>query len=147
MKIATLTIDVDASKLAARPRSAVMVATSRDAGRTWGTPVTVADGSRRARVPTPATDARGQVALTWYEDRGALVGAVSRDRGRTWTIRDLANRLDVESAPANNAAGGWRFGDYTGLVAGRRGFVSVASLPEPYAKHGPTDLFATRFGG
>jgi len=126
--------------------SSVLVVSSRDRGQTWSAPVTVAARRDRARSVMVAVDARGAVGLTWYENQSALVSAVSRDHGRSWAVRDLVARWDADTAPPTNAAGGLQFGDYSGLVGLRAGFMSVASLPNPYAKNGPTDLYATRFG-
>ena len=126
--------------------SAVYVISSADGGATWGRPVIAAAPPRVASNPAIAVDARGAVGLSWWEEQGALMGAVSYTRGRTWVPRALTAKLDTSRVPATNSAGGAPLGDYFGLVPLRVGFVSIASLPRPYAVHGPTDIYATRFG-
>ena len=62
--------------------------------------------------------------------------ATSTDGGATWSETPQGGPFDLRTAPD---ADGWFLGDYTGLVAGRSGFVAL------FAVSGlSTDVFASR---
>jgi hypothetical protein len=125
----------------------IIVARSRDGGRSWSTaPVTGVHAF--AFHPAIAVDAHGTVGITWYDLRNDRPGdaalsadawfAASGDRGESWRQIHLAGPLDLRSAPF--AAIGHQLGEYQGLAPLRRGFAAIFTVPAPLASNGPTDI-------
>jgi hypothetical protein len=131
-------------------RGGVYLSSSVD-GSAWSASRRIVRGA--AVMPVLAARADGRLALSWYDvsrnRRGArglparFVTAISSDGGRSWRSRPRY-AFDFLRAPLADRAA--FLGDYTGLVAGGRGFVAAPALPRPWARAGRSDIVAVRFG-
>lgn len=139
-------------------RTDVLVASSRDEGQTWSTPLKANDtpaGAQDAFTPAIAVDARGRVGILYYDLRddtstkdGAFMTAewltTSTDGGRTWSAsRRVTPTFDHAAAPQ---AGGYFLGDYQGLDAAGTSFQPffAANLALQASGVLGSDTFSTR---
>lgn len=136
---------------ATRSGSAIMLASSSDAGRHWTAPVRVSrtpdsapQGNGQAFTATADVNASGTVGVTYYDFRrntpaaGALTDYwIARCHGRScarstaaWRERHVGGSFDVTLAPD---ARGYFLGDYMGLDHGGNTFWTVFSQTRPIA--------------
>jgi hypothetical protein len=132
---------------------AIGLARSRDGGLTWSSG-TLPGVSAYAFEPSVAVDSHGRVGLTWYDLRNDQPGdapltadvwfAHSDRRGSDWEQTHVAGPFDLRAAPLARHN---RVGEYQGLAALHgRSFAAIFTLPAPFAKDGPTDIFFARIG-
>jgi Neuraminidase (sialidase) len=124
----------------------VALASSTDDAITWSTPVTVPRPTDApVFLPTLAVTATGTIGLDYSDLRAATADhpflmnrflSTSGDGGRTWRERRLTDTFDLSGAPD---AGGRFVGDYSGLAASGRGFVSTYAITTADPTN-PTDL-------
>lgn len=136
--------------------SRVSIVRSRDGGRTWSEPRTVAALRTQAFVPNVAVARHGTVGVTFDDFRRdrrgdrALTTDVwfrhSHDSGRTWRETHLGGPFDMLTAsPTSSTQVAGRFvGDYQGLVALPRGFAALFAQARPQSRAGPSDVFFGR---
>jgi BNR repeat-like domain len=139
-------------------RDDVLVASSRDEGQSWSTPVKANDtptGAQDAFTPAISVDARGRVGILYYDLRddtstkdGSFLTAewltTSTDGGRTWSAsRRVTPTFDHAAAPQ---AGGFFLGDYQGLDSAGTSFQPffAANLALQAGGALGSDTFATR---
>jgi hypothetical protein len=134
----------------------ILISRSRDAGRTWSRPGTVARLGSQAFLPNVAVMPDGTVGVTFDDFRndrpgdGRLSTDVwfrhSHDGGRSWRERHLAGPFDMLTASrtSSTAIAGRFVGDYQGLVALPGGFGAVFAQARPAARVGPSDVFYAR---
>jgi hypothetical protein len=150
----TGTISTTANRAALRAdrTSSVRISRSRDGGRSWSTPRTVADVNGEAFLPTVAVAGDGTVGVLYYGTQRDRAGdaewttdvrfSYSRDRGRHWRARRIAGPFDMNTAESH---GGELFvGDYEGLAPLPQGFAAAFAQARTKAKHGPSDIFFAR---
>jgi len=132
---------------------------SDDRGRTWSSPVRIADTSRNDQLlPTLATDANGTLFAAWLDRRDdpanwsyRCYAARSDDGGATWTPSE---QLTVLGAPTNE---NW-FGDYNAIVAARgrmfaawaetgQGAANLLAHARPVDLRGSAAAVSARTGG
>jgi hypothetical protein len=141
--------------------SEIFFSRSRDGGRSWSAPGTVARVPTQAFIPGVAVARGGVVGVSWDDFTGDVPGddklttrvwfAHSHNRGRTWDRRPLGGAFDMLSTSATSSTGvaGRFVGDYQGLAASGRGFVALfgqgkaIGRREPGARPviGPSDIF------
>jgi hypothetical protein len=139
------------------PRSSlVLLSRSRDGGRRWSPPRTVARVATQAFLPAVAVMRDGTVGVTFDDLRrdrrgdGKLTTDVwlrwSRDGGRRWRERHLAGSFDTLTASRTGSTGitGRFLGDYQGLVALPDGFGALFAQARPAARTGASDVFFAR---
>lgn len=140
------------SRFTSGAHNAVVIAWSRDGGKTWTSPVAInADLAVPAFTPAVAVLPNGTIGVTYYDFRMASTLdtrptdfwiAFSRD-GDSWRELRLAGNFDLLNAPS--AQTGRFLGDYTGLVAQGTGtFVSLYSRVNNGDTANRTDVFADR---
>ena len=134
----------------------VLLAESRDAGKTWTDPRTVVSEPNQVIVPTLAATADGTLGLSFYDFRDDKSGddplttefwfRRSSDGGRTWSEARVAAPFDLRTAVD---ASGYMVGDYVGIAALPDGFANAFSMSRPAAQTGPNDVFyaAATVGG
>jgi hypothetical protein len=133
------------------PRSGrVLVASSKDGGKSWGPPRTVANLPAQALQPAVAVADDGTVAVTWYDfrrdklrDRPLTTDywfASSRDGGKSWRQRRLAGPFDLRTSRRS----GRPLGVYQGLAGLGRGFAATFIQAKPQARNGAEDVFFAR---
>lgn len=134
----------------------IAVATSRDRGAHWSAPHRANRSTGRpAFTPSVAVSASGKVAITYYDLRRDALGdpSFSTDYWATTTTdgthftgdRHLAGSFDLATAPF---ARGLFIGDYEGLTAVGRQFVSVfvrTNCSGSRCAQNPTDVYSARF--
>jgi hypothetical protein len=128
----------------------VVVVGSKNGGRRWGRPRTVARVRAQTLLPAVAVARDGTVAVTWYDFRNDKIGdgalttdywfAYSRDGGRRWQRRRLAGPFDLRTSRRT----GRPLGVYQGLAGGRHSFAATFIQARPQAKHGAEDVFFAR---
>jgi hypothetical protein len=128
----------------------VVVVGSKNGGRRWGRPRTVARARAQTLEPAVAVARDGTVALTWYDFRNDKPGdaalttdywfAYSRDGGRRWHRRHLAGPFDVRTSRRS----GRPLGVYQGLAGLRHGFAATFIQAKPQARLGAEDVFFAR---
>jgi hypothetical protein len=120
------------SRFASKRVDQIVVAISRDGGKTWTSPQLVSRRGRQAFVPTVAVTPAGVVGIAYFEaprGRSRLQRpiqyelAVSRDRGRTFHRRAVGRAFGLADAPllsgipALAVPPGLFLGDYMGIDA------------------------------
>jgi hypothetical protein len=145
-------------------RSKIFIARSRDGGRTWSAPGTVARVPTQAFIPAVAVAKGGVVGVTWDDFSGdrplddklttRVWFAHSHDRGRSWRRRSLGGSFDMLMTPktSSTAVAGRFVGDYQGLAATGRGFAAVFAAGKAIGGRergarpvrGPSDIFFAR---
>lgn len=133
---------------AGHPR--VLIASTRNSGRTWSRPRPVAAPAAQVLLPAVAVAHDHTLCVTYYDFRNDRPGdgklitdvwfAISRDRGRHWSEGHVAGPFDMkaaeqftgESAPGSGA--GYFLGDYTGLAPQGNSFAAAIALSSPYAR-------------
>jgi len=133
-------------------RNGIALASSADGGLTWSTPVQVnQDPSVQAFTPAVAVGPSGEVAVTYYDLRGATLQntwttlwlATSKDGGATFTERAAGERFELRAAPIVGNA--FFLGDYSGLAAAGEGaFAPFFVMTNEGESQNPTDVFAAR---
>src|SRR5215218_585382 len=132
--------------------ASVRLSRSRDGGRRWSRPRTVARVAGQAFVPAVAVAGDGTVGVMYYgtqRDRPTdpawttdVWFSYSFDRGRSWRTRRLAGPFDLNTA---ERGGGQLFlGDYEGLAGLPHGFAAAFAQARPRATNGPSDVFFAR---
>jgi len=138
--------------------SFIRVARSSDGGRSWSTPVDVAQVAGQAFLPALGVSGDGTVGVMWDDSRNDKPGdgqftldvwfAHSHDGGRTWSDPiDLAGPFDALTASETSSTGvaGHFLGDYQGLAGMAGGdFAGIFAASRPVATHGPSDTFVAR---
>ena len=106
--------------------SQIGVVYSTDEGRTWITPADPVDGPSIAFLPDIAVDARGGVALTWYQTISSAgdpttveFGELDPGRAR-WSIKALIGPFSLDNATPSPE--GYFLGDYESLTPSPCGF-------------------------
>lgn len=140
------------TRVSSEGRNGIALASSADGGLTWSTPVQVnRDPSVHAFTPAVAVGPSGEVAVSYYDLRGAtqhdtwttLWLATSRDGGATFAERMLGERFDLRAAPVVTNA--YFLGDYSGLAAAGEGaFAAFFVMTNDGESQNPTDVFAAR---
>jgi hypothetical protein len=133
-------------------RDGIAFVKSTDGGLTWTAPVQVNQVPQvQAFTPTVAVGFDGAIAVTYYDFRKDTPDPktlltncwriVSRDGGATWIETPVGNSFDFETSAIANGA---RFiGDYQGLAAAGRSFLSFFSATNPGDPSNPSSIFAT----
>lgn len=139
------------SAITSTSASRILVSSSIDGGKTWGSPRPVVAISTQAFLPTLAVGADRTVALTWMDFRNDKTGdealttdvwlAHSHDEGTTWGLAHLAGPFDMRRAPEH---GGHYVGFAQGLAALPGGFAAAFVQAPPPASDGPSDIFFAR---
>jgi hypothetical protein len=136
--------------------SRVLIARSRDGGRSWSSPTAVARVTGQAFVPSVAVAPFGTVGVTWDDTRrdrahdAQLTGDVwfahSHDHGRSFRQTHVAGPFDLLTGPrtSSTSVAGRFIGDYQGMVALRKGFGAAFAQTRPRARFGPSDMFFAR---
>lgn len=144
-------------------KSAILLASSSDAGKSWTKPVRVsqtpdsaAQGNGQAFTATVDVNARGTVGVTYYDFRkntsaaGASTdywmvtcgGATCAKSTSAWRERHVGGSFDVTLAPD---AGGYFLGDYMGLAHAGGTFLPAFAMTHPIAGN-DTDEYVSRVG-
>jgi hypothetical protein len=135
------------SRFAGGRYDGIVLAKSTDGGLTWTLPQQVNQAyNAQAFTPVVAVAGDGRVAVTYYDfrndtnDAGVLLTnrwqVTSADGGGSWVETPVGATFDLLKGPA--LTGGTLFlGDYQGLAASARSFVSFSS-----AVAGPTAIWA-----
>jgi hypothetical protein len=120
------------SRFASKRFDQIVVAASRNGGKTWTKPRLVSRRGRQAFVPTVAVTPSGVVGVAYFEAPRGRSGlqnpiqyelAVSGDRGRTFRRRAVGRPFSLAEAPflggipALAAPPGLFLGDYMGIDA------------------------------
>jgi hypothetical protein len=106
--------------------SQIGVVYSTDEGRTWITPADPVDGPATAFLPDIAVDARGRVALTWYQSTSSLGDPTTVQFGELdpgtarWNIKALIGPFSLDQATPSPE--GYFLGDYESLTPSPCGF-------------------------
>jgi hypothetical protein len=144
--------------------SEIFFSRSRDGGRSWSAPGTVAHVPTQAFIPGVAVAKGGVVGVSWDDFTGDVRGddklttrvwfAHSHDRGRSWERRRIGWPFDMLTTPRTSSTGvaGRFVGDYQGLAGSGRGFVAVfaqgqaigGGKPDVRPVRGPSDIFFAR---
>ena len=129
----------------------ILIARSRDGGRTWSAPRQVGRTSTVIAGPELAITGDGSIGVLYYDVRHDQPGdhfwstdvylAHSHDGGGRWHEDHLAGPFDLASSP--DRRGTLLLGDnfYFGLAGLPHGFAAAFPMPRPRAVHGPTDIF------
>jgi hypothetical protein len=143
----TLYIAWQDSRFAGGRYDGIVLAKSTDGGRTWTIPQQVNQAYNvQAFTPAVAATGDGRVAVTYYDFRNDTNNpavlltnrwqVTSADGGGSWVETPVGATFDLLKGPA--LTGGTLFlGDYQGLAASARSFVSFSS-----AVAGPTAIWA-----
>jgi hypothetical protein len=144
--------------------SEIFFSRSRDGGRSWSAPGTVASVPTQAFIPGVAVAREGVVGVSWDDFTGDVPGddklttrvwfAHSHNGGRTWDRRRLGGPFDMLTTPRTSSTGvaGRFVGDYQGLAASGRGFVAVFAQGKTIGRRqhtarpvrGPSDILFAR---
>ncbi|HET6873746.1 MAG TPA: sialidase family protein [Acidimicrobiales bacterium] len=112
----------------------VVMASSRDGGRTWTSPQLVDQGGAAAFDPAIAVGGDGTVAVTYYRLESPPAGgstvpadywARQLSPAGTWTSPSAVGGGPFNLAAAPVVEGGYFLGDYQGLAGGTGGFNAV----------------------
>lgn len=134
-------------------RGFVRLARSRDNGRSWSDPNTVAKVSGQTFLPALAVAKDGSIGVMFDSTRRDRRGddeftadvwlARSKDEGKTWSHHHAAGPFDLLTAPRSGSAGigGIFLGDYQELVGLPHGFGGVFAAPNPVDLRGDSDIF------
>jgi Neuraminidase (sialidase) len=145
-------------RLSKGKRDDVLVASSRDEGQTWSTPVKANDtppGAQDAFTPAIAVDSRGRVGILYYDlrddtstnDASFLTAewlTTSTDGGRTWSAsRRVTPQFDHAAAAQSD---GFFLGDYQALDSAGTSFQPffAANLALQASGTLGSDTFTTR---
>jgi len=132
-------------------REGAALSKSVDGGLTWSTPVQVNQiPAVQAFNPTVAVDARGAIAITYYDFRQATGDAsmlltnywqiVSSDGGETWRETPVAGPFDMLRAALSVRA--YFLGDYQALVASENNFIPFFVATNSAPSFIPSSVFA-----
>ena len=129
----------------------ILIARSRDGGRTWSAPRQVGRTSTVIAGPELAITGDGSIGVLYYDVRHDQPGdhfwstdvylAHSHAASGRWHEDHLAGSFDLASSP--DRRGTLLLGDnfYFGLAGLPHGFAAAFPMPRPRAVHGPTDIF------
>jgi len=148
------TVYVVWADLESRAASSVRIARSRDGGRSWSRPRTVARVAGQAFVPAVAVAGDGMVGVLYYgarrddpvDPRWAtdVLFSYAPDGWRRWQTKRVAGPFDLNTAERD---GGQLFlGDYEGLAGLPHGFAAAFAQARPRATEGYSDIFFARLG-
>jgi hypothetical protein len=128
----------------------VLIARSKNGGRRWRRPRTIARVAAQTLEPAVAVAGDGTLGVTWYDFRNDKAGdvplttdywfAYSRDGGRRWKRRHLAGPFDLRTS----SRAGRPLGVYQGLAGLPHGFAATFIQAQPQARHGTEDVFFAR---
>jgi hypothetical protein len=129
--------------------SRIVVARSRNGGRTWSRRFLGVRG--QAALPTIGVAGDGTVGVTYYKVAAAsssgfwptrVILAISRDHGRTWSRRPIGGRFNLLTA-GSKARPCCFVGDYEGVARLQNGLVATTAMGKPRARH-KVDVFFSR---
>jgi hypothetical protein len=140
-------------------RSEILFTKSTDGGLTWSmpirinqTPTTTNPLDGQAFLPSIAVSADGTIAVVYYDFRfnspdpdtlpTAAFLAHSHDGGNTWEETQISVPFDLETAPLSDR--GYFIGDYIGLAADGRDFVSAFAVTNDGDLSNRTDIVSVR---
>jgi hypothetical protein len=140
-------------------RSEILFTKSTDGGLTWSmpirinqTPPTTKPLDRQAFLPSVAVSADGSVAVVYYDFRFNTADpdtlptsaflAHSHDGGSTWEEIPISAPFDLETAPVSDR--GYFIGDYIGLAADGRDFITAFTSTNNSNVANRTDIVAVR---
>jgi hypothetical protein len=135
------------TKVAGAHSGKVLVARSKNGGRSWGPPRAVVSLPAQTLIPAIAVADDGTVGVTWYDFRHDKAGdkplttdywfAYSRDGGRHWKRSHLAGPFDLRSSRRTERP----VGVYEGLAGLKHGFAASFIQAKPRATIGAEDVF------
>jgi hypothetical protein len=135
------------TKVAGAHSGKVVVARSKDGGKSWGAPHAVVSLPAQTLIPAIAVADDGTVGVTWYDFRHDKTGdkplttdywfAYSRDGGRHWHRSHLAGPFNLRSSRRTERP----VGVYEGLAGLRHGFAASFIQAKPRAVNGAEDVF------
>jgi len=140
-------------------RSEILFTKSTDGGLTWSMPIRInqtasttnpLDG--QAFLPSVAVSADGSIAVVYYDFRFNTADpdtlptsaflAHSHDGGSTWEETQISAPFDLETAPVSDR--GYFIGDYVGLAADGRDFITAFPITNNGNLANRTDIVAVR---
>ena len=130
--------------------SRVLLASSRDSGRSWSQPRIVAAPGAQVLLPAVTVAHDHTVCVTYYDFRHDRPGngklttdvwyAISRDHAHHWSEGHVAGPFDMKGAEhliddmvGAGTGAGYYLGDYTTVAAQGTSFAAALSLATPYA--------------
>ncbi|WP_051806518.1 sialidase family protein [Streptomyces sp. NRRL F-2747] len=149
-KTGTLYMAYEGADFSGGAFDSVQLVRSTDGGRTWGAPELISPKGVPAFSPSIAVDARGTVALTYYDLRFLKPGdtttlptayqlaTLPHGDPKHRTERRISRIFDWLQAPF---AGGYFLGDYQGLVADDKGVRAVLTETHSGAPLNRTDVY------
>jgi hypothetical protein len=139
--------------------SRLLLASSRDSGRSWSQPRIVAAPGAQVLLPAVAVAQDHTVCVTYYDFRhdrpgnGKLITdvwfAISRDHARRWSRGHVAGPFDMKGAEhlisdVVGTGSGYYLGDYTSVAAQGNAFVAALSLATPYARSDQPAIYVAK---
>jgi hypothetical protein len=138
------------TKVGGRHSGRVLVARSKNGGKAWQPPRTVANPGAETLLPAVAVADDGTVGVSWYDFRHDKPGdaslttdywfAYSRDGGKTWHQHHVAGPFNMRTSRRTDRP----LGVYQGLTGLKHGFAASFIEAKPQAVNGSEDVFFAR---